>query len=261
MIEEANLQDTARKVQEVPPEERRIIVYTGVHPHEGTTELARPHEDRWKKYGVLVVAHPHDSTPHAIWQRQKELCVDGLFRPLDHSINMYETDFENAFAGKESTLFLRFHGTAIPWFTEQTGDKLAKCASKRRLTKDTCYTRHTHPEPFKQIYRDFSLMMGTSSIPSDRLAIEYMYEGWEVNTDDPFVKLAITKANEKYPNGVLKIFCEDDTEGDSFAGRKINMHPDYLIQHRLSDADIKDFHSTHVKVLDEVIARLSEYYR
>ena len=261
MIEEATLQDTAKRVQEVPLDERRIIVYTGVHPHEGTTELARPHEDRWKKYGVLVVAHPSDSTPHAIWQRQKELCADGQFRPLEHSVNMYEEDFENFFVAGMPTLFLRFHGTSIPWHSQNSGGNLAQWALQRRLTMDTCYTHHTHPEPFKQIYKEFGLMMGTTSVPTDRLNIEYMYEGVEVGTDDPFIKLALSKAHERHPNGVLKIFNEDDAEGDSFCGRKLNMHPDYLTQHKLSEADIKDFHDVHIKILDRVISKLSEYYR
>ena len=79
MISEDTLEATVAQVQGIPYEQRKVIIYTGVHPHEGTTQLASFHEQRWKEYGALVVAHPRNNTLHAIWKKTsremgKQIC-------------------------------------------------------------------------------------------------------------------------------------------------------------------------------------------
>ncbi len=48
MIAENSLEETIEKVQQIPYEKRKIIISTGVHPNERTTELASNHEDDGK---------------------------------------------------------------------------------------------------------------------------------------------------------------------------------------------------------------------
>jgi hypothetical protein len=265
MIVESSLSDTVRGVKEIPPEERKIIVYTGVHPHEGTSDLAKLHEERWKDDGVLVVAHPSDNTPHAIWQAHEEICADGVFRPLDYSVNIDETAFEDAITEGEPTLFIRFHGTAIVPNLIQNGynpDDVAGWALKRRMDPALFEVRgHAHQQAFEEFKKNNPNQWGyTSHLPPDRILLEYNYEGDEFTSDNPFIRKIQKICGERYPNGVSKIFHEDDPEGHYRYGSKKGMNPLYLVQNTLSEDDIRAFHEDHVKLLDDLIAHFSKFY-
>jgi hypothetical protein len=266
MIEEPTLSDTVRRVQEVPPEQRRIIVYTGVHPHEDTSELTKPHEERWSENGVLVVAHPKNNTPHAIWKKHKKLCADGEFRPLDYSVSIDETSVEDAISGGEPTLFIRFHGTEIiPNLIANSLDpkKVQPRYLERRMDPVLFEVKgHIHEQAFEEWKKNHDLKDWKEyPLPTDRILLEYNYLGEEFASDDPFIGVIMQMYRERYPNGVRKVFHEDDLDGHGIFGTKTGMSPRYLVQNTLSDDDIRDFHENHVKLLDNLIAQFSRFYK
>lgn len=260
MISENTLEDTVKKIQEIPPEKRRIILYTGVHPNEGTTQIASQNEHQWEQYGVLVVAHPSDSTPHAIWQRQKELCSDGVFRPLDHSIKLIETEYEDAFNVDGSTeFFIRFHGADLtPGKYSERGTLEIYIPGDGRKSK--FFELHFALREFQNV-KISKFGSNTYSQPNNRLVVEYGYFGDEVVIDDPFLRLAIEK--EKTPAQGSKLgqrlyltqaFDPDDPDWD----KKHNIAPKYLEQRKLNEKDIEVFSTSHLPFFNYVLECVSK---
>ncbi|MFH1590310.1 MAG: hypothetical protein ABIC95_00120 [archaeon] len=79
--------------------------------HERTHELVKPYHKFWEQHGVLFVQHPEDFTPHAYWARKKKIDGGRVPKPMALEDNYFEKDFEDAIAGDDPTLFIRFHGT------------------------------------------------------------------------------------------------------------------------------------------------------
>ena len=246
MISEQTLDKTVREVKAVPYEQRRIIIYSGVHPNEGTAQLASYHENRWKDYGALVVAHPSDDTPHAIWERHKKEC-NGIFKPLDYSVRISETKVEQEIAGDDRTFFIRFYGTDMDADNHMFDDR----------------TLFVLPSPFMNIGRGSDVFGGLfklfdhidyTHVPTDRILIEYYYEGKDAGVDDPFILEAVERSQQLYPSGVPMIFSPND----DMHKRKRNVFPDYVTQSVLNEEDIAEFNDKHVQDIDRLVEHLAK---
>ena len=259
MISEKSLEATIEGVRRVAPERRRIIVYTGVHPNEGTTQLALQNEYSWGKYGALVVAHPSDSTTHAIWERHKKLCEGKGFTPLKvSSEKLIETEFENAFADSETKFILRFHGSQsavsrtseryLGIFLPRTDDEdLLSFYMQLKTIFKTARGNPCHPDIYSQ--------------PQNRILIEYHYNGETVVVSDPFLRLVIEKGNSHAPGskiGERPYQSQAFDTNDLLWDLRYNIPPTYLIQETPSPKDIEVFNSEHVLVFNKLLKQICD---
>ncbi len=242
MISEDTLEAAVAKVQAIPYEQRRIIVYTGVHPHEGTTQLASFHEERWKEYGALVVAHPKDNTPHAIWERHRKKWGN-QFALLDPAEAVDESRYQDAVAGKDrdKTVFVEFHGTSIGRDTFRK-ERILEITPTSKVKESIC------PQAFTEYYNFFPLeFLGGDyldyNLPANRVLVEYYYVG------------------DSFPLDYLLMYrfeCAYLQSTERGHGKFGNIHPSYVLkQPKLNEEDITAFNLWHVKTFDKLLKHIA----
>lgn len=247
MIEGKTSAEIAEKVRAVPLENRRIILYTGVHPHEGTSGLAAQHEKEWTKHSVLIVAHPMDNTPHGIWAENKRR-NNGKFQPLDPNIKIDENEFEEQITGGDPTVVVRFHGTPI-----RAEDKTRKITRRKleilpSMKTDQCLD----PNLFATLNQYFHNVEHLG-YPPNRICVEYWYKGdGEIPTTDEYTMETLRNLKLKHDNNVPKIFLPNDENW----WNKANLYPDYLVQPKLSIEDVREFHEVHATTLGYLLEHI-----
>ncbi|MFH0713372.1 MAG: hypothetical protein V1722_02310 [Candidatus Micrarchaeota archaeon] len=63
-----NLKHMEELLRQVPEAKRKVIVFVGRHPNEGTINIALHHHEKWEKHGAVVVRIPARWTPHWLWK-------------------------------------------------------------------------------------------------------------------------------------------------------------------------------------------------
>ncbi|MDP3742078.1 MAG: hypothetical protein Q8R15_02065 [Candidatus Micrarchaeota archaeon] len=58
-------------------EQRRVIVFVGRHPNEGTNKIANRHHRDWEKHGAVTVRIPEHWTPHGFWKKIERKIAKG----------------------------------------------------------------------------------------------------------------------------------------------------------------------------------------
>lgn len=131
-IQEATLPETLEQIAKIPTEKRRIIVYVGVHPNEGTDRLVKGHATEWmEKYGVLVVSQPMQETPHGIWDRHKKETAGDTSIPLSPGTVLDEEDYARQFSlGDKNNFIVRLHGTPLSFSRNRTKPGLGVVTSR-----------------------------------------------------------------------------------------------------------------------------------
>src|SRR6185369_787363 len=139
-IRESTLERTLDRLREVEPSKRKIIIYAGVHPNEGTDKLAEKYAAGWaEKYSATVVCQPSEDTPHAMWLRHgKEVGGDASV-PLSADTLLDEIGYANKFALEKNTFIIRFHGTPLSFARDRAKPGLAVVTSRYA----------SHPEDFQ----------------------------------------------------------------------------------------------------------------
>lgn len=256
-IQEPTLEATLAKISEIDKEKRKLIVYVGVHPHEGTAELTRKYADEWsKKYGVLVVCQPTEETPHAIWDKHKKNISTDEISPLPKDIHLDEYEYEDQFSLGEETFFVSFHGT--PLNKTEEGRKLAVFTSMYKDAPDM-YTRGTIPLRYSkpEIVEGLDGILPDveqSGYPGNVVTVEYYYKGVPVETGDPYIENILKLKKQRHSNGVPLLFEVDDPNW----WKKTNIEPEYLVQPKLSPEDVTAFEETYIKQLETLLEYLSK---
>ncbi|MBN2095556.1 MAG: hypothetical protein JW727_05900 [Candidatus Aenigmarchaeota archaeon] len=272
LISENSLEATLGKIGEIDPEDRRIIIYTGVHPNEGTTGLMRPHHKKLENYGAIVVQHPSDSNVQAIWERHKKRCeVNGgyVFKPLPVEEKLIESDYERAFSLGSPTFFVRFHGgpkevvilspqynriQIFPGHNCETNEyggihkKLATFALDRHNIE-----YNDHPSLFRDL-------------PNNSTLLEYCYSwGLDVEGLGQFEKLAIEEGMKpyelhegEYASHNTSLIPHTLNKFDSNWQNKGNIASEYLCQRKIAPWDISKFHSSFAEPFFEMVGLIGE---
>jgi len=282
-INEQTLKETLGKIDRVSKEKRKIIVYAGVHPHEGTAELTKKYADEWsKKYGVLVVCHPTGETPNAIWETHRVNSSKDVVPSLPKNIELSEDKYEDNFSLGEETFFICFHGSngttvyiakdgsivdgsdkllpKIKLYTAKDGRKLQVFTSMYRDSPKAYASgnpplRYGKPEIVEgldKILPDVSRL--GYYLPGNVVLVEYFYEGTPVKIDDPYIEKLLELNKKRSQYGVPLIFEGDDENWS----RKRNIRPDFLVQPRLSEEDIKDFHDNFVQQFERLLEHIAQ---
>jgi len=229
------------KVLEVPREKRKIVITVGIHPHEGTHRLIAPYEAQLAKKGVLVVLHPAELTPHAIWRRHEKAHTGTEFVPLDYSASARDRELEEAIASDApNTLFFRFHGT--PRTAKQKENFLW-------ISPTSKITRSSNPNAFRTLSNRFKNVV-PGGRPPNIVVLEYYYSGRPVSDArlSPFIRQALALEKQRYsaPNQyVKKIFHP----ADRHTADKQNIRPYYLSQPKITEQDVVLFHERHSATL------------
>lgn len=260
VIQEATLAETVQAVAEVPTSERKLILYTGVHPHERTTRLASDYAREWReRFGVLTVAQPTELTPHGIWTKYLAEGHLDTYSPLDPSVAINEDAIEDDLSNGAETFFVRFHSTT------PRNQAAPKNATSRLDVATSLYC--IDPEPY--LSNSFPLRHGTPEIvagltskiddvqplgyPANVVCVEYYTNGQAVDTVEPATNKLLALAGERHSNYVPKLFKVDDTNW----WRKGNLMPSYLTQRIIGEADVAAFSRSYKPQMDTLLGHLA----
>jgi hypothetical protein len=262
-IQEPTLEKTLEKIKLVPKEKRKIIVYAGVHPNEGTAGLAEKYADEWSaRFGVLVVCQPTEQTPNAIWEAHREKISDDYIPPLSKDVVLSETAYEDQFSQGDETFFIRFHGTPLSKMGSLKDRKLDILTSMYETAPNLFTNNQTHSSDIPLRHSKPEIVQGLDKIipdvkkygcPANVIVAEYCYEGDPTESNDPYVNKLMDLQKDRYPSGVLKIFEEDDE--DWFL--KGNIEPDYLTMPKLNEADERAFEETFLPLFEKMLKHLA----
>lgn len=271
-IREATLGQTLERLTEVEPPKRKIILYVGVHPNEGTDVLTEKYAAEWAdKYGATVVCQPTEETPHAIWAKRKQETVEGDISSLPADMILDEEDYADKFSfDNKDTFVILFHGTPL---------RLHKNPNRPRGLAVETSRYSDHPEDFKArrhpiVFSNPKIAQGLENVLSasinegvqneveeeehqddplwypyspNTLVVEYFYKGKPVQVDDPYIKKLI----EFESDDNLGLLSKENWH------RQMNIDPSYINQDVLTDEDIEIFNSILVKDFEKILQHIS----
>lgn len=273
LIRESTLERTLERLREIEPSKRRIIIYAGVHPNEGTDKLAAKYATQWaEKYGATVVCQPSEDTPHALWARHGKEVGGDTSVPLPADMLLDEEGYANKFAlGDRDTFIVRFHGTPLSFVRDRARPGLTVTTSRYA----------SHPEDFQD--RPHAAEFGnpkitegleeilTSSLDVENhvkeengqedpqfientpnmLLVEYYYEDQPVSVEDLYVRELLKKEAEAERTGGVFPLSQESWQ------RQMKMGLEYIEQPTPSEKGISDFDTTVVKDFERVLELIS----
>lgn len=279
-IREATLAQTLEKLKGVEKSKRKIIVYAGVHPNEGTDTLSEKYATEWaEKYGATVVCQPTEETPHAIWAKLKPATLEDPLPVLPPDLILDQEEYADKFSfDNKDTFVLMFHGTPA-----QYRDPVEE---RRGIRVDTSrYAKH--PEDFigrrypivfskpaimegfenelsasrggilneiiEDKFQEDPARPGTDTkhplwdpISPNTAIIEYYYKGQPVRIDDPYIKKLLEETEKGF-----------DFLSKENWHRQGNIEPSYIDQPVLTKEDIRVFDEVIVKDFEKILAHLA----
>lgn len=275
-IKEPTLERTLEQIRKVPKEKRRIIVYAGVHPNEGTDKLAQKYAQRWAdKYDVLVVCQPTEETPHGIWEKRRSLVTtDGEIPRLPPDLILDEEDYEDQFSLGDETFFVSFHGTYDSEFRDKTRGFGLEFETSRYVNHPEDFVDRRSEQALR--FRRPDIVSGLEGVitkdgegykntvvvekhqdddrwypePPNTLLVEYYYRGKPFEVTDPYLQKLIT-INDEADKNDPGLLSQDNWH------RQMNIGPEYLNQPTLTEEDIRLFDEHLIKDFE----RMLEYLR
>lgn len=271
-IREPSLEQTLERMREIEPSKRKIIVYVGVHPNEGTDVLVEKYASEWAdKYGATIVCQPAEETPHAIWEKRKQEAVDGAVASLPPDVILDEEDYADKFSfDNKDTFVILFHGTPLRYFKDPNRPRGLGVETSRYSDHPEDFKDRRHPIAFsnpaiaeglgEELSRsnteDVKNVVEVEEHQDDplwypyspnTLVVEYFYKGKPTQIDDPYIK----KLVEFESDDNLGLLSKENWH------RQMNIDPSYLNQDVLTDEDIQAFNSTVVKDFKKILQHIS----
>lgn len=258
VIQGETLAETVRKIADVDPEKRKLIVYAGYHPHERTDVLAQKYAAQWaEKYGVLTVCHPTRETVNALWEEHRKNSTIDNIPPLPKTVDIAEEHYTDAFSLGKETFFISFHGTPLSSDQSVVDRKLAIFTSLYEDSPDL-YEGGVYPLRYSrpEIVAGLDKLLPDveqAGYPGNVVTVEFYYQGEPVDADDPYVKRLQELEHIKHSNGVPLIYEQDDPKW----WKKAYMGPHYLIQPKLSEEDAAVFEERYLQEFNTLLNHLS----
>ena len=275
-VREATLEQTLNRVKEIDPSKRKILVYVGFHPNEGTDILTRKYADNWaEKFGATVVCHPTEETVKAIWEQRRPKNPDDTATQLPDDLIVNQDKYAKKFSlGNKDTVVIFLHGTPLGLYNEhkrkhglpeRTRGLEVSTPAAFNLEQASLATEETddiknelkREQPLKEKY----------AWPNGIL-VEYFYAGRPVQIDDPYIQRLLVMEREDYETA----WAAQD-RGESEWGRiegmklfsktshpyQLNIGPGYLAQDTPTEEDVKIFDEMLVKNFEKILARLAGF--
>lgn len=256
MIRERDLAGTVREVQRIPAAERRVILLTGIHPHEQTDRLAAFGEAEWRKHDVLVVVYPEDETAHAVWREQRERQGSlKMFQTLPRQVGHSLSAVEHQLTGSDPTTTVRFNGVpSNPSCFNGVRPRAARHVAIRAAeVGDPCF----EPAIINALAPQMELTFGTQ-LPPHRILVEYWYKGTPaLAPQDDYIERAIHMQYGHHAHRGSKVFDSGDNDGI----HKTHLLPQYLVEPYPTAEDIAEFTDRHIHTLDQLFYTLAQQRR
>jgi hypothetical protein len=274
-IREQNLEQTLSHLEKIDPAKRKILVYVGFHPNEGTDRLTAQYANQWaEKYGATIVCHPTRETVNAVWGNRQPNDPDGEITQLEDNLTVNQNEYAKKFAlDNPNTQVIFLHGTPLRSYNEYK----RKYGKEERLKGlEVVAPEHVGLNqvlPAKEnkngITNDLKIEqpdMGEGQYPNSIL-VEYFYEGQPAkNINGPYVKRLLAMERADYeaawaaqdrgatgwePNEDMRLFSKEKHP------YQLNLGPGYLVQDEISMADEKTFDEVSVKDLERILEFLA----
>jgi|GEM_PF-5812873 len=279
-IREATLAQTLEKLKGIEKSKRKIIVYVGVHPNEGTDILSEKYATEWaEKYGATIVCQPTEETPHAIWAKLKPASPEDLLPVLPADLILDEEDYADKFSfDNKDTFIVRFHGTPAKYRDPAKEQRGISVDTSRYLKHPEDFADQHHPIVFskpeiiegleKELsapkegilneiredkFQEDSTRPGTNikhplwrPISPNTVLVEYYYKGQPVKIDDPYIKKLL-----ELEEGGFNFLSKENWH------RQGNIEPSYIDQDVLTEEDVRVFDEVVVKDFEKILEHLA----
>ncbi|MFH1100189.1 MAG: hypothetical protein V1722_04885 [Candidatus Micrarchaeota archaeon] len=101
----------------VPEAKRKVIVFVGRHPNEGTINIALHHHESWEKHSAVVVRIPARWTPHWLWKTAEKRKLSKEVVKRLHATVPVDAQVTEFLASKGFNVpVVHFHGTPVTDF-------------------------------------------------------------------------------------------------------------------------------------------------
>lgn len=268
-IREATLGKTLERLKEIDKSKRRIIIYAGVHPNEGTDILSEKFASVWaEKYGATVVCQPTEETPHAIWAKHGRDTGGDASVPLPADTVLNEEDYAHKFSLEDdSTFVIRFHGTPLSFAQSRKNPGLGIITSR--------YYKNPHEfkdRPRASLFNNLAITEGLKAVfvhsedgvanyvveeegepefnevMPNMLLVEYFYKDKPVEVIDPYI-LELQK--RETAEGVFPLSMENWQ-------RQLKIGLEYIGQPAPSAEGVTDFDNFVVKDFEKILKHISD---
>lgn len=273
-IQEPTLEKTLARLKEIEPSKRKIIIYAGVHPNEGTDMLTAQYASEWaEKYGATIVCQPTEDTPHAIWARHGIETNKDTSIPLSANTVLDEEGYADKFTlGSKDTFIIRLHGTPLSFTHNRQKPGLGVITSRyAKHPEDFSGRPHVAEYNHPKITEGLEDVLATTNQAetenhvseeteqknaqfyentANRLLVEYFYKDEPVKIEDPYIQELIRKMDSENTGGVFPL-------SETNWQRQLKMGLEYIDQPTPSDEAVADFDNFVVKDLEKILKYIS----
>lgn len=268
-VREATLEKTLERLKEIDKSKRKIIIYAGVHPNEGTDRLSEKFASAWaEKYGATVVCQPTEETPHAIWTKHGRDTGGDASVPLAADVLLNEEENAHKFSLEDDNTFIvRFHGTPLSFTRDRKKPGLGIITSRYNKHPDEFIDRPRaalfgNPAITEGLEADFSHVESQAAnyvaeeqgdpqfneVMPNMLLVEYFYKDKPVEVVDPYI-LELQK--RETADGVFPLSSENWQ-------RQLKIGLEYISQPTLSEEGVADFDDFVAADFEKILKYISD---